>query len=117
VVLVSLHLSTHDPMSDVDKLASDRSLSAVHIRNTYNNTLPMDADWFRVANEVADVLLGLSSRPDVENIELYQSCPITIAFAVGMALGTHARIGVFQWDSRDKRYHPVFHLNTLRHGR
>ncbi len=117
VVLVSLHLSTHDPRSDVDKLASDRSLSAVHIRNTYNNTLPVDADWFRVANEVADVLLGLSPRPDVEKIELYQSCPITIAFAVGMALGTHARIVVFQWDGGEKRYHPVFHLNTLRHGR
>jgi len=117
VVLVSLHLSTHDPRSGVDKLASDRSLSAVHIRNTYNNTLSVDADWFKVANEVADVLLDLSSRPDVEKIELYQSCPITIAFAVGMALGTHARIGVFQWGSREKRYYPVFRLNTLRHGR
>lgn len=117
VVLVSLHLSTQDPQSDVDKLASDRSLSAVHIRNMYNNTLPVDADWFRVANEVANVLRGLSSRPDVEKIELYQSCPVTIAFAVGMALGTHARIEVFQWYSRDQRYHPVFHLNTLSHGR
>ena len=104
-------------MSDVDKLASDRSLSAVYIRNTYNNTLPVDADWFRVANEVADVLLDLSSRHEVETIELYQSCPVIIAFVVGMALGTHARIGVFQWDSREKRYYPVFHLNTLRHGR
>ena len=117
VLPISLHLSAHDPRSDVDKLASDRSLSAVHIRNTYGNTLPVDADWLRVANEVAAVLLGLSSRPEVEKIELYQSCPIIIAFAVGMALGTHAGIEVFQWDGREKRYYPVLRLNTLRHGR
>ena len=117
VLPISLHLSGHDPMGNVDKLASDRSLSAVHIRNTYGNTLPVDADWVRVANEVADVLLGLSSRHEVETIELYQSCPVIIAFVVGMALGTHARIWVFQWDGREKRYYPVFRLNTLRHGR
>jgi len=112
-VPVSLHLSGHDPKSGVDELASRRSLSAVHIRNTYNNTLPVDADWFRAAQEVASVLLDLSSHLDVEKIELYQSCPVIIAFAVGMALGTHARIEVFQWDGAN--YHPVFPLNTLRH--
>ena len=112
---VSLHLSGHDPRSEVDELAARRSLSAVHIRNTYNNTLPVDADWFKAAQEVASVLLDISSRPDVENIELYQSCPVIIAFAVGMALGTHARIEVFQWDGVN--YHPVFPLNTLRHDR
>ena len=115
MVPVSLHLSGHDPKSEVDELASNRLLSAVHIRNTYNNTLPVDADWFRAAQEVASILLGLSSNPDVEKIELYQSCPVIIAFAVGMALGTHARIEVFQWDGAN--YHPVFPLNTLRHDR
>lgn len=114
VLPASLHLSGHDPRSDVDKLASDRSLSAVHIRNTYNNTLPVDADWFRVANEVATVLLDLSSHAEVDKIKLYQSCPTIIAFAVGMALGTHARIEVFQWDG--EKYYPVLRLNMLRHG-
>ena len=114
-VPVSLHLSGHDPESEVDGLASNRLLSAVHIRNTYNNTLPVDADWFMAAQEVASVLLGLSSHPDIEKIELYQSCPIIIAFAVGMALGTHARIEVFQWDGEN--YYSVFSLNRLRHGK
>jgi hypothetical protein len=117
VVLVSLHLARDDPKSKVDELASNRSLSVVHIRNTYNNTLSVDADWFRVAHEVATVLLDLSSHAGVEKIELYQSCPVIIAFAVGMALGMHTGIEVFQWDGREKRYYPVFRLNTLRHGR
>ena len=115
VLLVSLHLSGHDLKSEVDKLAFGRSLSAIHIRNTYNNTLPVDADWFRVAHEVTTILLDLSSHAGVEKIELYQNCPITIAFAIGMALGTHARIEVFQWDGEN--YHPVFPLNTLRKTR
>jgi len=115
VVPVSLHLSGHDPKSEVDKLAYGRLLSAVHIRNTYNNTLSADADWFKVANEVADVLLGLSSRAEVEKIELYPSCPAIIAFAVGMVLGVHARIEAFQWDGEN--YYSVFSLNKLRHGK
>jgi len=115
ILPVSLHLSGHDPESEVDKLASRRSLSAVHIRNTYNNTLPVDADWFKVAHEVASVLLGLSAHAGVGRIELYQSGPVIIAFAVGMALGTHARIEVFQWDGEN--YYSVFSLNRLRHGK
>ena len=115
ILPVSLHLSGYDPKNKVDKLASGRSLSTVHIRNTYNNTLSVDADWFRVAQEVVSVLRDLLSYPDVEKIEFYQSCPIIIAFAVGMALGTHARIEVFQWDG--EKYYPVFPLNTLRKTR
>lgn len=116
-IIVSLYLAGHDPKGDVEKIATKRNISVIHLRNKTEGTLPLDADWLRVVREVSTYLLNLSARNGIETIELYMSTPIVIAFALGMALGTQSPIRVYQWFSKDKMYYPVLDLNKLRQVR
>jgi hypothetical protein len=88
IVLVSLFLAGHDLKGDVEKISNERSTPAFHIRSTMEGTIPLNVDWLRVSREVASYLLNLTSNKEIENLELYLSCPIILAFAIGMTFGT-----------------------------
>ena len=112
-VFVSLFLAGHDPRGDVDRLARQRGLPAVHIINTFNNSLPLDADWVRVAQEVSTHLLRILGT-EVTRVHLCLSCPVVLAFAIGMALGIQSPVTVYNWFSDLQEYRPVLDLESLR---
>ena len=115
--MISTHLAGHDPKGDVEKIAVERSLKAVHIRSTTQGTIPIDADWLRASREIATYLLNLSAKKEIKTIELYLSIPIVIAFTIGMALGIQSPVILNNWFSETKKYYPVIELNKLRQPR
>ena len=117
IVLVSLFLAGHDLKGDVDKISNERKIPALHIRSTMEGTIPLNADWLRASREVTTYLLNLASNKEIKTIELYLSCPIILAFAIGMAFGTQTPIVVHNWFPVSKEYKPVLELNKLRQSR
>ena len=115
--LVSLHFAFHDPSGDVAREAAKRSLPVVYIRNVYGTTLPLDSDWLLVAREIATVLIDIASHPEVRRVELFQSCIVSLAFAIGIALGTQTPISIQHWFSAESQYHTVLSLEKLRQPR
>lgn len=112
--LISIYLAGHDPKGDVEKIASERNLKAIHLRSTFQGTLPRNANWLRASREIATYLLNISANKETKNIELYLSIPIVIAFTVGMALGTQSPVILNNWFSEKKKYYPVLELNKIR---
>jgi len=115
--LVSLHFAFHDPTSDATRQAVERSLPVVFINNALGTTLPSDSDWLLAAREIATVLVDIASRYEVRRVELLLSCPIPLAFAVGIAIGTQAPISIQSWFPAEQRYYEVLSLEKLRQPR
>lgn len=111
-IFVSLHLSGYDPLEPVNKLAAEQNLSAVHVRNTFQNQLPLEANWLRLAREVVTELLTLVSNRR-ERIHLCLVSPVPLAFAIGMGLGKHIPITVYHWFAAEQRYRPVLALEQV----
>jgi hypothetical protein len=110
---VSFHLADHDPRSHLQALADQRRCAAVHIRNTCGDVLPPDVDWTLAAHEVAAVVRTLAARPGVKRLHLGISCPVSLAFTIGMGLGTPSAITVYSWFKEEQVYHPVLALDQL----
>jgi hypothetical protein len=112
-IFLSLHLAGHDPKGDVEALAVAKGVPAVHVRNTYGSVLAKDDDWLGVAQEVVTELLELVGS-GLRRVHVCLSCPVVLAFAIGMALGTQSPITVYNWFAATQEYRPVLELEKLR---
>ncbi|AKB32506.1 hypothetical protein MSSIH_1816 [Methanosarcina siciliae HI350] len=112
--MVSICIGSRDPAGNIERISKLRQspVSLIHLRNKLGN-LPINANWVRATQEVANYLLKLSSDKNTENIELYMNMPAIIAFALGMAVGTQSPISLYNWFSDSKDYHCVLKLNQL----
>ena len=113
-VFVSLQLATHSPESTFGEIATGKAASFVAIRNLYDNVLPLDADWIQVASEVSYALMDILSQPGVHRVHLALSCPLPLAFAIGMALGIQAAVRIYNWYADRTAHAPVIDLNKMR---
>ena len=112
-VYVSVFLSRHDPASSVEALARAAGADAVHVRKASPGALTDADDWLAVARELADLLLRLVARGDVSRVHVALSCPVPIAFATGLALGTQSAVTVYNWFSDQQALLPVLALDHL----
>ncbi len=113
-VFVSLHLSTPTPEPDFSAMAATREAAFVAIRNQYGGVLPLEADWIQVAQEVANAVRAIRHQPGVQRMHLAFTCPVPLAFAIGMALGIQLPVRVYNWFADQKIYAPVIDLDKLR---
>jgi hypothetical protein len=111
-VFAALGLAGHDP-GPVADLAAAQGAAFVDLRSHFAGTIPVDADWLRIAREVNTVLLGLVGQPGVQELHLFPAVPLPLAFAIGMGLDTRSPVRVYQWDAPEKVYHEVLRLNEL----
>lgn len=112
-VFVGLHLARHAPHRDFRALAAARRAAYVAIDNLYHDRLAEDADWFPVARETAQALYTLLDRAEVRQLHLGLSCPLPLAFAIGMALGIHSPISVYNWFTHEQTYTHVLDLHQI----
>lgn len=113
-VWISIWLSSHDPKGDVEKAVEKISdpVSVLHLRSKYGGTLPTTIDWTKISKEVVTEILNTVSRKDVKDVKICLSSPAIIAFALGMAVGTHSPVTLNNWFGSE--YVPVLQLNKLR---
>ncbi len=113
-VFVALQLSAYAPEPYLKEMADAQGAALVAIRNCYDNVLPLDADWLQVAHEVAGAVTTICNQPGVRRVHLAFSCPVPLAFAIGMALGIQPAVRVYNWYADQKAYAAVLDLNRLR---
>ncbi len=101
------------PHRDFRVLAEARQAAYVGINNLYQDRLAENADWFQVARETAQALYTLLGRAEVRQLHLSLSCPLPLAFAIGMALGIHSPISVYNWYTHEQAYAHVFDLHQI----
>jgi hypothetical protein len=114
---VSLWMAKDDPKPAVDELVRRRlqegaqSLAALHIRQKEQRSLETTDDWLRSAREILTALFReISSR---EQVHLFLSAPIALAFALGMGLEHFLKIRVYSWWMPERTYYPALDLERL----
>lgn len=112
-ILVAIHLAGHCPIGDVAKRSKETGLPMIVIQSHFGGTIPLNADWIRIAREVANVLLKVSSQENTERLHLFLSLPLPVAFCVGTALGRFVRATVYNYFPKPGRYFEVFKLEEL----
>ena len=110
---VALFLARHDPRGDMERTAQAASSGVMHIRGACPGVLTAGDDWLLVAREVIDVLLGLIGQAEVRRVHLALSCPVALAFVLGVALGTQSAITVYNWIKGEQVLRPVLMLDQL----
>ncbi|MGB0386554.1 MAG: SAVED domain-containing protein [Ardenticatenaceae bacterium] len=111
-ILVKVYLAGHDPTASVEQMAASHNWALVHIDKSQDMLPTAENSWLRPAQEVSTVLMQLAAQ--AKRIHLCWSAPVPLAFAVGMALGTHSPITLYQWNPSKSSYHPVLNLEKLR---
>ena len=112
-VYVSIFLARHSPSGELDQAAREADSAVLHIHKSDPAALTEEDDWFLAAREVASVLFGLIGRAEVKRVHLALSCPVAVAFLIGVALGTHSSITVYNWFAHQCALHPVLALDQL----
>ncbi len=112
-VYVAIHLTGHNPIGDVRQRARADQRPVVTIESRSPGTVPLSADWIRLAREVATPLLEMMGREGVERLHLFLSTPLPIAFCVGVALGRFVRASVYNYFREMGTYEEVFKLEEV----
>lgn len=112
-VAVAIHLAGHDPTGDVRQWVRADGHPVVTIASRFRGTIPLTADWIRLAREVATPLLEMMGREGVERLHLFLSAPLPVAFCVGVALGRFVRASVYNYFPEKGAYEEVFKLEEL----
>lgn len=116
-MVMSIFAAGHDPKGDVEKAVEMEtckdSYSVMHLRSKTEGTLPKDADWMRISQELATNVLNQVSIKDIKSIKLCISAPVIIGFSLGMAIGTHSPVSLCNWFKNKESYYTVLNLNKL----
>lgn len=112
-IYVLVFLARHDPRGDTEKKAEETGSGVAHICRSRAGALTRDDDWLGVAQEIGDVLLGLVAKKEVSRLHLVLSCPVALAFLLGVALGSHSAVTVHNWFKSEQALNPVLALDQL----
>lgn len=109
----SVFLARHDPRGDAENKAEESESGVVNICRSHPDALTGDDDWLGMAREICDVLLGLVAQKEINRVHLVLSCPVALAFLLGVALGPHSAVTVHNWFRGEQALHPVLALDQL----
>jgi hypothetical protein len=110
---IAIGAASHPPNASVTQYAKGKDACIVSLNNTYGNTLGIDRDWRRAAQECITVIRKWATKKEIQNVEIFISSPLELAFGIGMGLGTPTRITINHWFREENAYHPVFNLNEI----
>jgi hypothetical protein len=113
---VSVFAARHDPRMAWEETAHAAKSAVLHVdwANPELVALTAEDDWLLVAQEIAAVVLGLTGR-GAKRIHMALSCPVALAFLIGVALGAHSTVTVYNWFKSQGAYYPVLALDRLAH--
>ncbi|MGC8966700.1 MAG: SAVED domain-containing protein [Caldimicrobium sp.] len=112
---VILNFSHHEATSDVKKFMQERvgEASFLVLETEYKGNLPISL-FLEVAKESASYLQNLREKYSFESYYFFFSCPIPIAFMVGLAFGHYADGWIYNYEKEEAIYRPVLNFKVLR---
>jgi hypothetical protein len=117
-LLVSIKLGRDDPRDAVNRLAEIRrsqgaSVGALHIAQREARTLEIGDDWILCARETLTLLRDGIARSRADQVHLFMSTPVALAFTLGMGIEHFMPVTIHHWESEEREYHPVLPLPRL----
>jgi hypothetical protein len=112
----SIWMAKDDPLEQVNAFALARSaaiqrpVDVLHIRQIKQQTLEKSDDWILCAREILTLLFR--HIPGREQVHLFISMPVALAFIVGMGLEHFADVKLYSWFPK-QGYSPVIPLAHL----
>ncbi|MBA3532226.1 MAG: CHAT domain-containing protein [Ardenticatenales bacterium] len=111
-VFVLISLSGHGSLTSIQALAKAQGSSVCYL-STPAHRVRNEALWLPLIQETRSFLKGLD-RSEVRHVHLCLDTPLAFAFGLGMALGAHSSITLYQWFPGEKDYFPVLDLENVR---
>ncbi|ODN30757.1 SAVED domain-containing protein [Fervidobacterium thailandense] len=112
---IILQFASHSSEGSVKKFLETMNLVAdlLEIRHTSSGNVPL-GDWSVEVSEIYSVIQKLRQDNYYRRFHLFLAVPVSIAFALGLALGTYVPLTIYQYnasagDSKEL-YCPVFML-------
>ncbi|MEN3039368.1 MAG: SAVED domain-containing protein, partial [Candidatus Kryptonium sp.] len=87
--------------------------SMVVIESLHKGNLPVD-DFLKVAQETASYLQDLRQRYSFERYHFFFSCPVPVAFMIGLAFGHYVDGSIYNYQRDGSSYEEVLDLRYLR---
>lgn len=114
-LVVIFNFSHHEPLADVRKYILERveNPSFAVLETEYKGNLPVSA-FLKVSAEAASYLQDLRRERSFTRFHFFFSCPVAIAFLVGLAFGHYADGMIYNYEKEEGLYKPVLELKTLR---
>jgi len=114
-LVVIFNFSHHEPLADVKKYILERveKPSFAVLETEYKGNLPVSA-FLKVSAEAASYLQDLRRERSFTRFHFFFSCPVAIAFFVGLAFGHYADGVIYNFEKEESLYKPVLELKILR---
>lgn len=118
-----LNFSHHEPTSDVRRFVENhlsRELgeipSMLIVETEWKGNLPLDK-FIPVAQETASLLQNLRAEFSFRSYHFFFSCPVALAFMVGLAFGHYVDGKIYNYQREGSTYEAVLDFRTLRNIR
>ncbi|WP_448587999.1 SAVED domain-containing protein [Thermocrinis sp.] len=114
-LVVILSLSHHELEEDVRKFVSSflENPSFLIIRHSRAGNILVE-NMKEVSKEIAGLIQEIRKERSFDEFHFFFSCPVPIAFMVGVAFGHYSQGVVYNYQGEENIYVPVFELAFLR---
>lgn len=114
-LVIILNFSHHEPTGDVKKYVSEflEEPSFLILETEYKGNLPIES-FLETARESASFIQEVRKEHSFESYHLFFSCPIGIAFMVGLAFGHYVDGLLYNYQKESALYQPVLDFQFLR---
>lgn len=114
-LVIILNFSHHEPTADVKRYISEnlKEPSFLILETEKKGNLPVEV-FFEVARESASFIQEIRKTFSFNSYHFFFSCPIPIAFMVGLAFGHYADGWIYNYEKEEAIYKPVLNFKFLR---
>lgn len=114
-LVIVLNFSHHEPTADVKSYVAEflKEPSFLILETEYKGNLPIES-LVDVARESASFIQEIRKEQTFKGYHFFFSCPIAIAFMVGLAFGQFVDGWIYNYQKEEALYQPVFDFKFLR---
>ncbi len=114
-LVVILNFSHHEPTADVKNFVKDtlKNPSFLIVETEKKGNLPVEL-FSDVARETAGFIQKIREEHSFRSYHFFFSCPVAIAFMVGLAFGHYVDGVIYNYEKESGLYKPVLDFKTLR---
>lgn len=111
-----LYFASHNPYDAVKNFLSKNNIDSKLVLiepNFGKGNLPAE-DWSEIVSEIMSVTQNIQFKHSCENVFFFMSCPVPLAFGVGLSFGDFAKGSIFHFDKNTGDYIEVFKIEKIR---